>query len=68
MKGYEKSQAYEWDRTRHLMFAIAKSVGAKNIRKVQDIMKLPLIDDTGGKEVRSRLIERLKEFRKENGG
>lgn len=61
-------EAVAWDRVRHIMFTQAKAAGAKNIRKVSDIMKLPLIDGTGGKVIRENLIRRLKEYKEKNGG
>lgn len=67
IKGHELAQAYEWDRTRHIMFAVVKAAGAKGVKRVQDIMRLPVIDKvTVDSAVTARLKKRLAEFKQNN--
>lgn len=45
VRGNSLKEAREWDRTRHIMFMVAKSVsGKKGPKKASDILQLPLID------------------------
>lgn len=58
VEGHQLREQIHLDGIRWLGTVIAKSAGAKKIKKPQDMMKLPLIDD----EATRAKITRLKEF------
>lgn len=64
VKGNALREAREWDRTRHIMFVMAKTVDSKKkIKKVSDILSLPLLDkpqegDRAEMKKKLRLAER----------
>lgn len=67
LRGFERKEAQEWDRTRHIMFAVVKAGGSKKIRKVTDILEIPILDHKDVKpQVRQSLLKRLEEFKKRN--
>ena len=59
-KGYRGYILGEWDRTRHIMFAVLRAGGAKKIRSVEDVLQLPT-DKDDDQKVRGSLRERLRQ-------
>ena len=53
-----------------MMFAVIKAAGAKGVKKVQDVMRLPMIDSASNVDpaVTARLRKRLDAFKKEQHG
>ena len=67
VKGFELRQQLELDRVRWLATIIAKSNGAKKIKRPSDLMKLPLIDAPNEEETKAAMIEFLRAQRTGGG-
>lgn len=67
-KGYRDKSVADWDRTRHIMYAVLKGAGAKKLNSVSDVLELP--GDNEAPEVsteeRNRMQEKMRRKRYEN--
>ncbi len=59
-KGYRDKSVADWDRTRHIMYAVLKGAGAKKLNSVEDVLGLPGDGENENPNLRNGLRERLK--------
>jgi hypothetical protein len=64
--GFQMKAAHEWDKIRHIMFyQIITAAGKSQVRRVQDVLTIPLIDK-GKKGSKNELMRRHLERNIEN--
>jgi hypothetical protein len=66
--GFQMKAAHEWDKIRHIMFyQIITAAGKSQVRRVQDVLEIPLIDK-GKKGSKNQLMKRHLERNIEQAG